>query len=191
MEHAPNDRRGFYSSFIAMGSPLAQVLANALLFGMAALLTSDQFLRFGWRVPFLFSFLLVAIGLFIRMRISETPAFEAEMEKRRRGGDQPAVAFGAYAGTVFRLMVVWAAVSIAYFIATVFILSFVTNKLGMAKPTAFAILISPTSARCLRWASAAHCVTGSGDVRPCWWDHARCCLRSLCSSRLFSAATRC
>ena len=141
MEHAPKDRRGFYSSFIAMGSPLAQVLANALLFGVAAMLTNEQFLRFGWRVPFLFSFLLVAIGLFIRMRISETPAFKAEMEKKRRGGGQPAVAFRTYAGTVFRLMVVWAAVSIAYFIATVFILSFVTNKLGMAKPTAFAILI--------------------------------------------------
>ena len=141
MEHAPQDRRGFYSSFIAMGSPLAQVLANALLFAVVALLTGEQFLRFGWRVPFLFSFLLVAIGLFIRMRISETPAFKAELEKKRLNGGQPAVAFQTYSATVFRLTVVWAAVSVAYFISTVFILSYVTNKLGVSKQTAFAILI--------------------------------------------------
>ncbi|WP_183082293.1 MFS transporter [Paraburkholderia sp. BL23I1N1] len=141
MEHAPKNRRGFYSSFIAMGSPLAQVLANALLFAVAALLTNEQFLSFGWRVPFLFSFLLVAIGLFIRMRISETPTFRTEMQKRRLGGARPGVAFRSYGTTVLRLTVVWAAVSVAYFISTVFILSFVTNKLGVSKQTAFAILI--------------------------------------------------
>ncbi|MDR5838733.1 MFS transporter [Caballeronia sp. LZ034LL] len=141
MEHAPKDRRGFYSSFIAMGSPLAQVLANAVLFGVAALVTNDQFLRFGWRIPFLFSFLLVAIGLFIRMRISETPAFEAEMKKKRSGHAQPASGFLKHGGTILRLTFVWAAVSIAYFIATVFILSYATTKLGVSKQTAFAILI--------------------------------------------------
>ncbi|KDR34890.1 MFS transporter [Caballeronia grimmiae] len=141
MEHAPRNRRGFYSSFIAMGSPLAQVLANGVLFGVAALVTNEQFLRFGWRVPFLFSFLLVAIGLFIRMRISETPAFEAQLKQRRSGRVQPASGFSNHTGTILRLMMVWAAVSIAYFIATVFILSYVTGKLGVSKQTAFAILI--------------------------------------------------
>ncbi|MEZ2352470.1 MFS transporter [Caballeronia sp. RCC_10] len=141
MEHAPKNRRGFYSSFIAMGSPLAQVLANGVLFGVAAFVTNEQFLRFGWRVPFLFSFLLVAIGLFIRMRISETPAFEAQLKQRRSGRVQPASGFSKHTGTILRLMMVWAAVSIAYFIATVFILSYVTGKLGVSKQTAFAILI--------------------------------------------------
>jgi MFS family permease len=141
MEHAPKNRRGFYSSFIAMGSPLAQVLANAGLFGVAAIVTNEQFLRFGWRIPFLFSFLLVAIGLFIRMRISETPAFEAQMKQKRSGRVQSTAGFGKHGGTILRLMMVWAAVSIAYFIATVFILSYVTGKLGISKQTAFAILI--------------------------------------------------
>ncbi|WP_396333732.1 MFS transporter [Burkholderia anthina] len=141
MEHAPKHRRGFYSSFIAMGSPLAQVLANAVLFGVAAFVTNEQFLRFGWRIPFLFSFLLVAIGLFIRMRISETPAFEARMKQKRSSRVQPAAGFAKYTGTILRLMMVWAAVSVAYFIATVFILSYVTGKLGVSKQTAFAMLI--------------------------------------------------
>jgi MFS family permease len=140
MEHAPRHRRGFYSSFIAMGSPLAQVLANTVLFGVAAFVTNEQFVRFGWRIPFLFSFLLVAIGLFIRMRIAETPVFEAEM-KKRAGRAQPTAGFWTHGGTILRLMMVWAAVSIAYFIATVFILSYVTSQLGVSKQTAFAILI--------------------------------------------------
>ncbi|SAK82480.1 major facilitator transporter [Caballeronia temeraria] len=141
MEHAPKNRRGFYSSFIAMGSPLAQVLANAVLFTVAALVTNEQFLRFGWRIPFLFSFLLVAIGLFIRMRISETPAFEAQRKQKRTGRVEATPGFGKHGGTILRLMMVWAAVSIAYFIATVFILSYVTSKLGVSKQTAFAVLI--------------------------------------------------
>jgi MFS family permease len=141
MEHAPKDRRGFYSSFIAMGSPLAQVLANTVLFGVAAFVTNEQFLRFGWRIPFLFSFLLVAIGLFIRMRISETPAFEAQRKNKRLGKAQASASIWTHSGTILRLTFVWAAVSIAYFIATVFILSYVTGKLGVSKQTAFAILI--------------------------------------------------
>jgi MFS family permease len=141
MEHAPKNRRGFYSSFIAMGSPLAQVLANTVLFGVAAFVTNEQFLRFGWRIPFLFSFLLVAIGLFIRMRIAETPAFEAEMRKKRAGQVTATDGIWQHTGTILRLMMVWAAVSIAYFIATVFILSYVTSKLGVSKQTAFGILI--------------------------------------------------
>jgi MFS family permease len=141
MEHAPEHRRGFYSSFLAMGSPLAQVLANGLLFAVAALLTSEQFLHFGWRVPFIFSFFLVAIGIFIRMRITESPAFKEEMEKKRLGVSQPRVAFRAYSGTVLRLVIVWAAVSVAYFVATVFILSYITTKLAISKETAFALLI--------------------------------------------------
>ena len=64
MEHAPVNRRGFYSSFIAMGSPMAQILANGMLFLLVGGLTPDNFKAFGWRVPFLISFLLVGLGFY-------------------------------------------------------------------------------------------------------------------------------
>ncbi|PVZ20445.1 MULTISPECIES: MFS transporter [unclassified Pseudomonas] len=133
MEHAPPERRGFYSSFIAMGSPLAQVLANALLFGVAALMSSEQFDAIGWRVPFLFSFVLVALGLYIRMKVSETPAFE----QRQQAPAQVA----AHIPTMLRLALVWVAPSVGYFIAAVYSLNYAVTQLGLNKQTAFGILI--------------------------------------------------
>lgn len=138
MEHAPVDRRGFYSSFIAMGSPLAQVLANAMLFGIIALIGNEQFIAFGWRLPFLLSVLLVALGLYIRSRVSETPAF-IQRQQQPRTFSQPR--FAAHVPTMLRLALVWAAPSVGYFIAAVYSLSYAVNQLGLSKETAFAILI--------------------------------------------------
>ncbi|MFF7710274.1 MFS transporter [Pseudomonas sp. NPDC007930] len=135
MEHAPAGRRGFYSAFIAMGSPLAQVLANALLFGISAWMSSEQFDALGWRLPFLFSFVLVAVGLYIRFRVSEAPAFT-----QARHAAAPA-RIGPHVPAMLRLMLVWAAPSTGYFIAAVYSLNYAVNQLGLGKQAAFAILI--------------------------------------------------
>jgi len=139
MEHAPPGRRGFYSSFIAMGSPLAQVLANGLLFGIAALMSSDQFVSFGWRIPFLFSFVLVAVGLYIRFRVTESPTFTQASQNPAGRPSQERVR--PYLPTMLRLVLVWAAPSTAYFIAAVYSLNYAVNQLGLSKETSFGILI--------------------------------------------------
>ncbi|MGF6852159.1 MFS family permease [Paraburkholderia sp. CI3] len=77
VEHAPANRRGLYSGLLGICSPLSQILANFSLFTLAALLSSDDFDSWGWRVPFLASFVLVLLGIYIRRKVSETPAFEA------------------------------------------------------------------------------------------------------------------
>jgi MHS family shikimate/dehydroshikimate transporter-like MFS transporter len=75
-EHAPNRRRGFYSAWSQTGVGLGFVL-SALVYATVTALTSNQaFLTWGWRVPFLVGIALTAVGLVIRMRILETPAFE-------------------------------------------------------------------------------------------------------------------
>lgn len=76
LEHAPENRRAFYSSFIQMGYPLGMLAAT----GMYAVLTSmdsAEFMSWGWRIPFLISILLVAVGAWIRSRLTETPVFES------------------------------------------------------------------------------------------------------------------
>ena len=138
----PPGRRGFYSSFIAMCSPLAQLLANGMLFGIAALLKTERFAGFGWRIPFLLSFLLVRLGMYIRMRVSETPKFEADRKVHRASCREQGVAVDLHVPTILRLIAVWAAVSVGYFIATVFMLSYMMSKLGISKETSFAILIA-------------------------------------------------
>lgn len=73
-EYAPRDRRGFYASLPGTGV-LMGILLAAGLFNLFALLPEEQFLAWGWRVPFLLSIVVVGVGLYIRFRILETPVF--------------------------------------------------------------------------------------------------------------------
>ncbi|NYT67348.1 MFS transporter [Pusillimonas noertemannii] len=74
-EHAPPNKRGFYGSIVQIGFPLGMALGTASFFGLAYL-SDEQFMAWGWRVPFLASALLVVVGTFIRMHIDETPEFK-------------------------------------------------------------------------------------------------------------------
>ncbi len=78
IEHGDQKRRGFFAALIAIGAPTGTVLAS-LAFGLVNLLPGEQFLQWGWRVPFLFSTLLLVIGLYIRSRVSESPLFLAAL----------------------------------------------------------------------------------------------------------------
>jgi MFS family permease len=75
IEHSPVDKRGFYGSFVQIGFPIGLVLAT-LVFALATKLPEADFQAWGWRIPFLASIVLLALGTFIRSRIPETPVFE-------------------------------------------------------------------------------------------------------------------
>ncbi|MGX1931437.1 MFS transporter [Microbacterium resistens] len=85
LEHAPREHRGLAASFANAGGPVGAVLATLML-SLFSLLPQDQFLSWGWRVPFLFSVALLAVGLVIRLRVAETPMFQRleEIGARRR-----------------------------------------------------------------------------------------------------------
>jgi MHS family shikimate/dehydroshikimate transporter-like MFS transporter len=76
VEYAPAGRRGLFGSWAPMGVVVGNLLAVAV-FALVSLLSKDQFLAWGWRIPFLLSIVLVAVGLFIRARVAETPVFAA------------------------------------------------------------------------------------------------------------------
>ena len=75
-EYAPKDKRGFYASIPQIGLAIGLCLASGLVGLMSKTLTDAQFLAWGWRVGFVASVLLVAVGIYIRMSIEETPEFE-------------------------------------------------------------------------------------------------------------------
>jgi MFS family permease len=79
-EHATS-RRGLWASFTNAGAPCGMVLSTAALTGTAALVGEQAFLSWGWRVPFLLSLALLAVGLFVRMKVEETPVFAAERKR--------------------------------------------------------------------------------------------------------------
>lgn len=82
VEYAPPHRRGWFGSFAPMGVVVGNLMA-AGVFYLVGLLPREDLLNWGWRIPFLLSFLVLGVGLFVRMRISETPVFEAV------GGSRP------------------------------------------------------------------------------------------------------
>jgi len=134
VEHAPAGRRGFYGSWPQLGVPAGLLLSTAV-FAQFARLPEDQFLSWGWRVPFLLSLLLVGVGLIIRLQIQETPAFTrlktAQTEARRpiiellrSQRKQVLLAMGA------RL-----AENGAFYIYTVFVLVYGTQKVGLDRQT--------------------------------------------------------
>jgi len=76
VEHAPEGRKGFYGSYPQIGVPVGLMLASGVV-ALLSLLDNDSFLLWGWRVAFLLSAALVAVGLVIRLKLLETPDFEA------------------------------------------------------------------------------------------------------------------
>jgi MFS transporter, MHS family, shikimate and dehydroshikimate transport protein len=74
-EHSPSAMRGFYGSIVQIGFPLGMALGTASFFALAYI-SDEQFASWGWRIPFLASAALVVIGIFIRLRIEETPDFK-------------------------------------------------------------------------------------------------------------------
>ncbi|MDF7658841.1 MFS transporter [Erwiniaceae bacterium L1_54_6] len=76
-EYSQSSRRGFFASWVQIGAPVGFLLPLALFAILNATLSDDQMMAWGWRVPFLLSALLVIVGLFIRLRIDESPVFAA------------------------------------------------------------------------------------------------------------------
>src|SRR5690349_24350159 len=77
LEHSAEHKRGFSASFANMGAPAGAVLSTVLL-AIVTLLPGDAFLTWGWRIPFLLSAVLVGIGLYVRLKVTESPLFEQE-----------------------------------------------------------------------------------------------------------------
>ena len=75
VEFAPDDRRGFFGSVVQTGATIGLALATAVLFAASYLLSKENFLAWGWRIPFLVSIVMLLPGLYIRLKVTETPAF--------------------------------------------------------------------------------------------------------------------
>ena len=85
LEHAPFGRRGFFSSFTLQGVQAGQIFAAAVFIPLARFMDRDQFMSWGWRIPFLLSVLVIVAGYIIRRGVEETPAFAEE----EQGGGVP------------------------------------------------------------------------------------------------------
>jgi MFS family permease len=85
LEHSDPKRRGFAASFVNAGAPTGAVLGTVVM-GIFSALPQEAFLAWGWRVPFLLSFVLLIVGMFVRLRVSESPIFAEAVAKESRQG---------------------------------------------------------------------------------------------------------
>src|SRR6202034_3806054 len=133
LEHAPSDKRGFYTSFVQIGFPIGLVLAT-FVFTLVTKLPEADFAAYGWGIPFLLSILLFAVGTFLRFRVPETPVFE-QLKLRDGLSKNPVIeAVGKNTGT-FLIAVGLKLSEVSWvYLLTVFVVVYATTKLGLPKP---------------------------------------------------------
>jgi MFS transporter, MHS family, shikimate and dehydroshikimate transport protein len=132
LEHCPSEKRGFYGSFVQIGFPIGLVLAT-LVFALASKLPDADFALWGWRIPFLISIVLLAIGTFVRSRVPETPVFE---QLRARGGlsNNPVGEAVSKNTKAFLIAVGLKLSEVSWvYMLTVFVVVYATTKLSLPK----------------------------------------------------------
>jgi metabolite-proton symporter len=132
VEHAPPGTRGYYGSWPQIGVPAGLVISTAV-FAVFSRLPEDQFLVWGWRVPFLLSALLVIVGLMIRVRILETPAFTKIKEEARESRQPVLELLKTYPKQVLLAMGARFGENGAFYIYSVFVLTYATQHVKMSQ----------------------------------------------------------
>ena len=133
-EHSGSERRGFFGSFAQMGSAVGGLMATGIFLLMQQL-PEDAFVSWGWRVPFLFSIVLVFVGLFIRLRIMESPVF-ARIKETRGVVKVPVVELlRTEARNVLLAAGLYLAHGVLFYAMTVYTLAYTTKAYGLAQNT--------------------------------------------------------
>jgi MFS transporter, MHS family, shikimate and dehydroshikimate transport protein len=132
VEHAPNNRRGFYGAFPQTGAMVGGLLST-VAFLLVARLKEAELLAWGWRLPFLFSIFLVVVGIWIRMKIAESPAFE-KIKNLKAEAKMPVVeAIRKHPKNLLVAMGMRFAENGLYYIITVFSLTYCVTVLKLSK----------------------------------------------------------
>ncbi|MFI2561703.1 MFS transporter [Nocardia farcinica] len=149
VEHAPRHRRGLFGAMPQIGVPIGLLLASAMMASMDALFPGEAFLDWGWRIPFLFSVVLIAVGAWVRRRVEESPVF-AEIAERKEQTKAPVVdLFARFTPLVLLLALVFAGNStVGYMTTGGYIQGYATNAEGLALdrgPVLWAVTASSVS----------------------------------------------
>jgi metabolite-proton symporter len=132
-ENAPPGKRAWYGMFPQLGAPLGFIGSGGIFLLLSEFLSEAQFLSFGWRIPFLAISVLVLVGLYVRLKISETPAFEQAMAKHERVKVPLATVCRSHTRALILGTLIAVATFVLFYLLTVFCLSWGTSKLGYTR----------------------------------------------------------
>ena len=133
IENAPPGRRAWYGMFPQLGAPVGFFMSTTVFLALAAALGNDQFLSYGWRFPFIASAVLVLVGLYVRLTITETPVFAAAVHRQARVKVPMFVVLRQYPATVINGTLLSLATFVVFYLMTVFTLSWGTSVLGFTR----------------------------------------------------------
>ena len=140
VEHAPKGRRGLFGSFVALGLPIGIILSNFVFLLASTMVTPAQFASWAWRVPFLASSVLVAVGFFVRLRVAESPIFE-EVRRARSTRAMPVVdVLRSEARAVFLAAGSYLSISATGYLVIVYFVTYATRNLQFSLPVTLGLL---------------------------------------------------
>ena len=141
VEHAPPGKRGLYAMFPQLGPAIGFILANLVFLACRVGLSDEDFAHFGWRIPFLVSFVLVLIGLYVRVKLAETPVFREAQEK----AELSRTPFVEVISKQWRTLLLGAGGMVIqyslFYTATTFCLAYATRVLGVPQSTMLVIVM--------------------------------------------------
>ncbi|MER7113167.1 MFS transporter [Saccharomonospora azurea] len=135
VEHAPVHRRGLFGAYPQIGVPIGLILATGVLWLMTTVTTPEQFEAWGWRVPFLLSVLLVAIGYLIRRAVEESPVFKEMLARKQESSAPLRDLFRRNAKEVLLTALVFVANNAAGYLVIAYFISYGTAVLGLPRPS--------------------------------------------------------
>ena len=133
IENAPPGKRAWYGMFPQLGAPAGFIFSGGVFLALSRWLTDEQFFSFGWRIPFLASAILVVLGLYVRLTISETPVFRDALSRRERVKVPMLTVFRDHPGTLLVGTLVALATFVLFYLMTVFALAWGTTALGYSR----------------------------------------------------------
>lgn len=129
-ENAKPHQRAWFGMFPQLGAPIGFILSGGIFLLISRLFTNEQFLAFAWRIPFIISSVLIMVGLYVRLKISETPEFQRALEKQERVAVPLLSLFRDHLKPLVLGTVAAISVFIIFYLLTVFCLSWGVNALG-------------------------------------------------------------
>ncbi|PTM92051.1 metabolite-proton symporter [Mycoplana dimorpha] len=132
-ENAPPGKRTWYAMFPQLGAPIGFILSAGTFLVLGETLSNEDFLAWGWRLPFILSVLLVIIGLYVRLKITETPEFQKAIDKHERVQVPITQILKSHKRSLVLGTFVALATFVLFYLMTVFALSWGTAKLGYSR----------------------------------------------------------
>ncbi|MFK8984322.1 MFS transporter [Acinetobacter seifertii] len=132
-ENAPEGKRAWYGMFPQLGAPIGFILATGSFLLLSATIPEQAFMQWGWRIPFIASAILVIVGLYIRLKLHETPAFQKVLDKQKEVNIPFKEVVTKHTGKLILGTIAAICTFVVFYLTTVFALNWGTTKLGYAR----------------------------------------------------------